>query len=711
VGNGFGEHLASALAYAARGWRVFPLVPRTKRPLTENGFKDATSSEKIIRGWWARYPDAGVAIATGAESGLVVLDCDPAHDGGESLQKLEAERGALPDTPVSLTGGGGTHTLFAHPGQKVSSKVGLPGYPGLDTRADGGYIVAPPSIHPNGRTYVWNVMLHPADVKLAPCPEWLVELANAGGKANGAGANGGKVHEGGRNDYLFRHGCGLRARGRGEAEIREELHRENGRHCEPPLGEHEVETILGSIKRYPAGFAESGAGEPASPTSDWANAIRLGRLARDRLLYCEPLGWLVWRGHRWIADTAAAESTAAGLLGREVAREAVELVSNGGDEAERKRAEALLRWARESEREPRIRAALSLTRSQLAVAPDALDSLPRQLPTPSGIVDLASGQLRAARPEDLVTRCTAVRYDANARSETWDRVLAHALPDPELRDYFGRAIGYAAVGDPREDVLLVIHGPPAASKSTIMGAIAEALGEHAATLGLEDLAERDRSGAARPEVVRLRGRRIALAYETGRRLRLDAALAKLLAGGDRIQARDLYRGPIEFRPSCVVVLVGNHRPRAAADDDALWRRLVEIPFAEPLGEQERDPDVRERLRDPERDLPAVLAWLVSCAREYLAHGLGERPEAVSLATADYREAMDPLAPWLTDRCSLEPGAWTAAARLAASYADFCRVSGDSQIKARAFGAALRRRGCSDEKRGGERGWLGIKVER
>jgi hypothetical protein len=127
--------LAAALTYAARGWRVFPCwwpLPDGgcacgdlrcekigKHPLGKavpHGRDDATTDPDTIGAWWRRWPRANVAIATGRESGLAVLDQDPEHGGDESLMQLEQDHGAIPDTAVSITGGGGTHSLFAHPG-------------------------------------------------------------------------------------------------------------------------------------------------------------------------------------------------------------------------------------------------------------------------------------------------------------------------------------------------------------------------------------------------------------------------------------------------------------------------------------------------------------------------------------------------------------------------------------------------------------------
>src|SRR5438034_3590275 len=110
------SRLDAALDYARRGWAVIPLVPGGKTPLTAHGYKDGTTDEAKIRSWWAKTPSANVGIVTGAESGLVVLDVDPRNGGEITLDELIAEHGKLPDTVVAITGGGGRHIFFQHPG-------------------------------------------------------------------------------------------------------------------------------------------------------------------------------------------------------------------------------------------------------------------------------------------------------------------------------------------------------------------------------------------------------------------------------------------------------------------------------------------------------------------------------------------------------------------------------------------------------------------
>jgi hypothetical protein len=164
-----------ALLLAVRGYAVFPCVPRGKTPITTHGCKAATAKARVIQRWWQREPSANIGLATGAASGIFVLDVDPEHAGAESLADLEADHGGLPRTITSVTGSGGRHLLFRHPGGdcKVRNLVGFRA--GLDIRGDGGYIIVPPSVHPNGRRYQWapDNPSQPAEA-----PAWLLQIVS-----------------------------------------------------------------------------------------------------------------------------------------------------------------------------------------------------------------------------------------------------------------------------------------------------------------------------------------------------------------------------------------------------------------------------------------------------------------------------------------------------------------------------------------------------
>lgn len=217
-----------------------------KHPLTERGVYDASTDEAQITEWWQRRPWANLAIATGAVSGIVALDVDVAKDGPESLKDLEAEHGPLPDTPVSLTGGGGLHAIFSHPGQPVQNKVGIAS--GLDVRGDGGYIIAPPSLHVSGNRYAWDLAADPETTPIASLPGWLATIAAR--REVVRQLEPGAMITSYRNVTLFRVAGALRRVGVAPDDIAAMLQCFNERRCDPALAWAEVEKIARSTARY-----------------------------------------------------------------------------------------------------------------------------------------------------------------------------------------------------------------------------------------------------------------------------------------------------------------------------------------------------------------------------------------------------------------------------------------------------------------------------
>lgn len=240
----------AAAWYAAHGVPVFPCDG--KRPLTEHGFKDASADTKVIAAWWKRWPRANIGIPTGRVSGWLVIDVDPRNGGDETLEELLAQHGALPETLQAVTGGGGRHIVFRHIEGVRCGELG----PGVDIKADGGYVIASPSVHPGtGKRYTWDgADAFPRLDAIAEPPAWLVRLLRErqarGSAASGAAAPGAKIPSGRRNVELTSIAGVLRSRGAGEAELRELLRAINTRLCERPLPEDEIDNIARSVARY-----------------------------------------------------------------------------------------------------------------------------------------------------------------------------------------------------------------------------------------------------------------------------------------------------------------------------------------------------------------------------------------------------------------------------------------------------------------------------
>jgi hypothetical protein len=170
-----------AIALAQRKLAVFPCRPQDKRPATEHGCKDASNDPDVIQKWWDQEPAYNIGIATGSPSNMFAVDVD-GLDAEIELRRLERELGALPATVEVITERG-RHLYFQwQPEIPIGNSVGKIA-PGIDVRGTGGYVLAPPSVHPSGRRYCWSVDSHNA---LAAAPDWLLAKIAAPDKRSGS---------------------------------------------------------------------------------------------------------------------------------------------------------------------------------------------------------------------------------------------------------------------------------------------------------------------------------------------------------------------------------------------------------------------------------------------------------------------------------------------------------------------------------------------
>ena len=254
---GRGLCLDAALAYAGRGWPVFPCDPTSKKPYTDHGFKDATTNPAVIRDWWSRWPKAMIGVPTGAPISSFILDIDVKHDGFKALDALIKANGAIPKTVWARTQSGGDHFYFKLPGDKcIRNSVSRLGK-GLDVRGDGGYVIVPPSLGANG-AYTW--INAPKEAPIVDSPDWLLRLLTSpvGGpnRSNSATPVEDAITEGRRNVTLTSYAGSMRHVGMEPGEMLFELRKVNAQRCRPPLDDAELHQIAESVGKYPSGKAK-----------------------------------------------------------------------------------------------------------------------------------------------------------------------------------------------------------------------------------------------------------------------------------------------------------------------------------------------------------------------------------------------------------------------------------------------------------------------
>ena len=687
---------AAAVDYRRDGWCPIPIKRGSKQTSLSQlaPYLNRPATQEELRSWaWS-----GVGIVTGPVSGVLVLDVD-GSEGEDELRKH-----GHPVTPMVRTASGGLHLYFKHPEQHV--RTGIRVAPGLDVKATGGYVVAPPTLGPNGQPYEWIVS--PEEAELAELPGWLMDLLTRERSKGPALPVGECIPLGKRNDALASIAGTMRRRGMGEAEILAALQVANEQRCQPPLEAEEVEKIAASVARYaPADNVVriSVNGHGSSPPSQGYNLTDLGnaeRFVRDHgedVRYCYPWRkWLVWTGTRWERDDTGKVHKLAKETVRAIYREA----SDAEDEDRRK---ALAKHATQSEAEPKIRAMLELAKSETPISPDTLDADPWLFNATNGTIDLRTGALREHRREDLITKLALVEYAPSATAPTWEAFLERVLPGEDLRTFVQRAAGYSATGDISEQCMFINHGTGANGKSTFQETISAALGDYAMRTPTEMLLAK-RSDGVPNDVARLKGSRFVSASETEEGRRLAESRIKDLTGQDTITARFMRAEWFDFEPVHKLWLSTNHKPEIRGTDAAIWRRIRLMPWTVSIPPAEQDKKLPKKLR---AELPGVLAWIVRGCLEWRHKGL-QAPEEVRRATVEYRAEMDVVGAFLAECCVLGSDQDVSAADLYKAYGEWCKDTGEAQVKQRRFGGQLTERGAFERYRGGKSGghrWRGL----
>ncbi len=559
------------------GFSVIPVRERDKRPaLKWETYQAARASFDQVRRWAGRPGNVG--IVTGAVSGLVVLDLDSA----EAI--AEAEARGIPDTITARTAKG-RHVYFKHPGGVIGNRAGI--LPGIDIRGDGGYVVAPGSVHPTGFIYAWENV--PGLFDLADMPDWLAKMlepkpaepkSDAKPRAEhtrswGEAALQGEIEKlqaakpGGRNAQLNTSAMRLAqivAGGHLDAfEVKETL-----RSAAIMIG-LELDEIEKTIESgFSKGITEprqppereryrrsGGASKPKKddPPSEDDIALAFTELHGDTLRFDHDAGkWFEWDGTRWKRDNHHRAFTYA----REMAR------THGGA-GKANFAGGVERFARAD----RIH----------AVSADIWDNDPMLLGTPGGTVDLRTGIFSDARPDDYITKLTGVTPE-HGEPELWLRFLREATAeDNGLIRFLQQMAGYCLTGDTREHALFFIYGPGGNGKSVFLNLLNYVLGDYATTAGMDTFTA-SKSDRHPTDLAMLMGARLVSASETEEGRAWAEARIKQLTGGDKIAARFMRQDFFEFIPSFKLVIVGNHAPVLANVDEAARRRFNIVPFTQ-----------------------------------------------------------------------------------------------------------------------------------
>ena len=572
------EFLDAALLYASLGWRVFPLMPKSKDPATPHGFHDATTDVDKIKQWWAVDSRYNVGIATG--EGLCVIDVDDKPDkhvvlGSDMLRDWELDHGDISETICAKTGTGGMHYYFDVGNVKIQSCQSDTIF--IDLRCDGGYIVAPPSIHPDtGMRYEWDISpedMQPtkaSDVDKA-CIQWVYNNrrgADKDGKRDKVKLPTKRVKDGeGRNNFLYEQGCSARGKGSDDETIAAWLSTLNAMKCDPPLGQAELDKIINSVCSLPVGMSDEAKEQQQKKSVGRPRKFEHNAIAK-RLI--SEYGACLIDG-----ETPAIRIDGRYKIGWDAFDSVIIDIADDCTVNNRREVKSYIQAKAENKRQ----------------------SSPYLIAFNNGVLDVRTLEFRDWLPDDIIPNVIPHDWNPGAKADVLDNVLwKMACGDMatylNLSEFIGVCMVRSAKLCPFFPVLI---GVGSNGKSTYIELLKNVIGdENISGLQPKEIAARFMGSHIVGKTANL-GDDIASGYLDDR----DCAVIKSIATGD-LMFTDVKGGKgFHYQPYCTMVFSCNQFPRLADTTPGFMRRLFPIEFNAVFSasDADYDPMIGEKLRE------------------------------------------------------------------------------------------------------------------
>ncbi len=482
--------------------------------------------------------------------------------------------------------------------------------------------------------------------------------------------------------------------------------------------------------------------------NELGDGLLFAALYKKRHVYVGQSGdWLYWQGHHWqvdeIGDAHYAQADVEGVAEAYAKTEAhyYALAKQAEDDKDSESAGRLknkcgmlkariTKLRSKAGRFNCLHFAKSNRDSPLAIRGDEIDRDPWALPFANGVVDLRTGALSPGRPEDYFLKASPINWEGLDRPcPHWEQFLLEIMDgDQSMVDFLRRAFGYGITGLSREHVFIVLFGKGRNGKGIMTEIIQEVLGGSesfgalAGPVQSEMLLDQGKNRSAAgpsPDIMTLRGLRMAFASETDEGQSFSPARVKWLSGGESLTGRYPHdKRNINFTPTHLLCLLTNHKPHAPAEDFAFWERilLVEFPLSfvdrTPQAPDERpmDKTLKDRLRS---ELSGIAAWLVKGCLEWQELGLAP-PTKVREATAEYRREEDLLGEYIEECCEVikdnpESVRSTATELYDAFFFWFrANISEKKSFSQKAFGKLMMKK-FTRERKGGTYYYYGVRI--
>jgi len=454
--------------------------------------------------------------------------------------------------------------------------------------------------------------------------------------------------------------------------------------------------------------------------TDFGNAERFIRRFGEQVRYCAKWDlWFtldenqgVWKKDEKNAIKEYARSTLTNLYGE---------IAVKSDPSVR---ENIAKWAIKCERSHHVQEiiSLSMSRPEVVILPDDLDSDDWKICLENGVYDLREHRLLPQDPKALHTRIIPVKYQEGRMAPMWirflDRIFRGREDKQELIDFLQRAAGYTLSGCTDEQCLFLLYGAGANGKSVFLEVLRAVMGGSSGYAKVCDAGTftTSRNECVRNDIAGLAGVRLVTTNENPRGSWIDEALIKEITGEREITARFLFKDFFTFRPRFKIWWAFNHQPRIGDNTWSIWRRIRMIPFQEQIPPEEQNPHLADDLITAE--LPGILNWCIEGLRKYQESGL-PLPSAIKAATDEYREDQDILHEFVSLFCvTNQPGAGGLASsdlsetakNLYQAYVGWCAQNNEKKMSKTRFGRELAERGFKKSHTMQGNIWRGLKLQ-
>ncbi|UKS40563.1 phage/plasmid primase, P4 family [Bacillus sp. Man122] len=430
---------------------------------------------------------------------------------------------------------------------------------------------------------------------------------------------------------------------------------------------------------------------PVFHLTELGNAERLVYYHGKNIRYCNELDWLIWNGKMWEEDSKRQIEALTAQTLRAIYGEA-----KATEDGYRKK--QLNDWAKKCERRNIRMNTILDTRPMVAVRKQDLDSHKYLFNCENGVIDLKTGELLPHDRDFLFTKISSVAYQKDADCPNWKAFLESIFIDEqgqsnyEIIDFMQKAIGYSLTGDTTEQVMFFLFGNGRNGKSTFINTVQQLLGDYGRQTNSDTFIKKKNDSSINNDIARLDGARFVSAVESEEGQQLSESLVKQITGGEKMSARFLRQEYFEFTPEFKVFFTTNHKPIVKGSDEGIWRRIRLVPFTVTIPKEKVDKKLPQKLA---AEMPGILRWAVEGCLKWQKEGLKE-PEVIRKATEGYREDMDILGPYMSERCVVHPSAKIEAKELYKDYKNWCYENDEIELKNRAFYRQIEIRGFKKE---------------